>query len=156
MNDATPPKGVLAQLDTLVASLHKWREKIEEGLVHGHHAHTFDAVVNMILANRLYFFAYDNAFCIMEKVEYPNYSVFHCFLAGGEMEAVFDIQGPMADLAKAMGCSYLSVSGRKGWERKLAERGWTFTCVTMYLDIREREDERWRREGRSDYERDED
>jgi hypothetical protein len=140
MNDmAHPPigEGVLDRLQGLVGLLKHWRPQIEEALHHGKDAHTFDTVVEMILSNRLHFFAYPDCFVIMEIVEYPNYKVFHCFLAGGKMEAIIQAQQPLGEVGKIMGCRYLSVSGRKGWERQLADIGWKFVCTTLYYEIGE-------------------
>jgi len=142
--------GTLPRLENLVASPHKWQPAIEEALVHGRHAHDFDDIVGMILINRLYFFTYERCFVIMEQVEYPKFKVFHCFLAGGDMDAIFAVQPEMAELGKTLGCTYLSIAGRKGWEKKLATRGWSFTCTTMYFDLGE-DDEQRRREGRGNH-----
>lgn len=151
MNVSTPLPGALDQLRELHRSLTRWEPFIKEALAHGHHAHTFDDIVHMILQNRVQFFAYPEAFCIMELVTYPQFKVYHCFLAGGKDEAVLAIEEPMTAIARSLECRYLSFAGRAGWQRILAKRGWTFACVTMYRDIGETPDERRRREGRREH-----
>lgn len=141
----------LHQLRYLLEQLSIWEDKITEALRHGRNAHTFDDIVGMVLQNRVFFFSYDDAFVIMEKIDYPQFSVFHVFLAGGELEAVLSVHPEMERLGRQLGCKYLSMAGRKGWQRPLADRGWQHVCTTMYRPIEELPDEQW--EGRTaDYE----
>jgi len=133
-----------AKLTTLIAQLEIWRPKIEQALVHARHTHTFDDIVGMILSNRVIFFSYNDCFLVMEKIVYPRFSTFHCFLAGGAMEAIISHQEEMAQLGAKLDCKYLSIAGRKGWLRKLEQRGWRHVSSAMFMPIGEPDNERWR------------
>lgn len=132
----------LDKLSSLIQKLRWWEETINEALSHGRKTHSFDDIVTMILQNRVFLFVYDEAFVIMEKVEYPQFSVFHCFLAGGKLEAVLAAQSEMEELGEKMGCKYLSMAGRKGWGPSLTALGWHHVCTTMYKPIGEKTHER--------------
>ena len=135
MNSIDNIKGVLYQLE-------RWQSTIEIALDHGRHTHTFDDIVGMVMANRILFFSFDECFFITEKIVYPQYSVFHCFLAGGSLEALLAQKSYMLHVAKQLECKYLSLAGRKGWMRFLESKGWMHTCSTMYYPIEEKADER--------------
>lgn len=135
------------RLQLLIESLDKWRPVIERALVHARHTHTFDDIVGMILQNRVIFFPYDDCFLVMEKVVYPRFSTFHCFLAGGDMEAVMSRQAEMAEIGAKLDCKYLSIAGRKGWLRQLEQHGWRHVSSAMFMPIGEPDDEWRRREG---------
>jgi hypothetical protein len=138
----------LDNLEALLAALRRWKPTMEAALEHGRDAHTFDDIVGMVMANRVLFFSFEKCFLVMERVEYPQFAVFHCFLAGGNMEAVMEAQTQMAQVGRQLGCKYLSFSGRSGWERKLKDRGWSHVATTMYCPIKEESNEQ-RREGRA-------
>lgn len=127
----------LTQLQGLLVRLEQWEDTINEALAHGRHTHTFDDVVSMVLQNRVLFFPFDKAFVIMEKVDYPRFSVFHCFLAGGELKEVLAAQDEMEIVGRKLGCKYLSIAGRLGWQRTLRDLGWQHVCTTMYRPIGE-------------------
>lgn len=129
----------LSKLQQLLAQLNKWRGHIMSALEHANNSHTFDDVVGMVLANRVMFFPYEDCFLIMEKVEYPRFSTFHCFLAGGDMEAVMDKQQVMSDFGRRLGCRYLSIAGREGWLRQLKDRGWQHVSSAMCCLIEDEE-----------------
>lgn len=132
------------KLQFLIAQLERWRTTIEKALVHAQHTHTFDDIVGMVLSNRVLFFPYDDCFLVMEKVTYPRFSTFHCFLAGGAMEAVMARQEEMREIGQQLECKYLSIAGRKGWLRQLESRGWRHVSSAMFMPIGESDNEWWR------------
>lgn len=125
----------LTRLKAILDDLQKWEHKINCALAHGRNTHTFDDIVGLVLQNKAFFFSYEDCFIIMEKVDYPQFSVFHCFLAGGVMEAIINAQAEMAKIGEELGCKYLSIAGRKGWERQLHSLGWQHVCTTLYTPI---------------------
>lgn len=136
MNETVPvEKPILERMDMLLKNLRRWEDQIRVALHHGRDAHKFDDIVAMIMANRVHFYALDKSFTIMEVLEFPQYKVYHCFLAGGELKGVIESIEPMSQVARALNCKYLSMSGRKGWGKVLAERGWKHITTTMYLEV---------------------
>lgn len=126
---------IVKKIEDLAFALKRWEHHIQAALDHGENAHALDHVVDMILTGKVLFFSYDSCFVIMEKISYPQYSVFHCFLAGGDLEGVLKAQEPMLKLGKELGCKYLSMAGRNGWIPSLKKAGWNHLCTTMYLEI---------------------
>lgn len=127
------------RLKTQLVLLEHWKPQIETAMRHGRRTHTFDDVVQMIMAERLHFFSYPEAFIIIELVQYPQFKTFHCFAAGGKMSALLAAIDEMKVLAKALDCRHLSITGRKGWERVLGRHGWGHLCSTMFLPIEEQQ-----------------
>lgn len=134
----------LDAIAVLIEQIKRWEDKINEALYYAKNTHSFDDVVQLILTNRVLFFSYQEAFLIMERVEYPSFATFHCFLAGGKIEAVMEAQQQMEQLGKDLGCKYLSIAGRPGWQRVLASKGWKPVCVTLYREIEEVKNEQWK------------
>ena len=134
---ALGPKGspTLEAVLNKIAALTFWRSKIEIALHHGADSHSFDDICKMVLSERLAMFVYPESFLIMEVITFPQYKVFHCFLAGGDMKSVLDSEEKMAILGKELGCKYLSFAGRDGWTRVHKNNGWMPICSTLYKEI---------------------
>lgn len=135
MNVQLEQQSSLNKFRSLLLELEKWQEEIAIALHHGSDTHSVDDIVNMIMANRVHFFSWEDSFTVMEVITYPKFKVYHCFLAGGSLDGVVRSIGPMSDVAKALDCKYLSMAGRSGWQKVLREQGWKFVCTTMYLDL---------------------
>lgn len=134
MKDMHEP-AVIEHYDALIQHLRKWRPQIEESLGYAQHSHTFDDVCLMVLQGRLQFFNFPHAFAIMEYKEYPRQKIYHCFLAGGELQSVIDCQYSIIEVARQAGCHAVTLSGRKGWERAFRETGWAPLCITLHKRI---------------------
>lgn len=137
MNATVEQQPALVKFRNLLLELEKWEDDIKLALHHGYDTHTIDDIINLIMANRVHFFSWETSFTIMEIIDYPRFKVYHCFLAGGDLAGVVRSIGPMSDVARALGCQYLSMAGRSGWQKVLRDEGWKFVCTTMYLDLGE-------------------
>lgn len=131
------------KLQKLIFGLKKWQPKIEEALDYAHGTHTFDDIVAMVMTNKVMFFSFDECFTVMEKIDYPQYSTFHCFLAGGNLEAVLGIIPQMRAVGQVLGCKYLSMSGRKGWSKVLESQGWQYVSTAMFVELGDNDGQRW-------------
>lgn len=112
-----------------------WRPQLEEALASGGNAHTYDDLVSAAMRGDVTIFSYPGCLLVMELVQYPQFKVWHCFVACGEMAEVLRSEGPMHKVAALMGCKYLSFAGRAGWERVLKKSGWHTVCTTMYKEV---------------------
>lgn len=138
MNDMTnsPIIGdALSNLKQLVADLEKYRLDIEAALCYGQDSHTFDDVVGKVLRNEVHFYPQDNSFVIMELHRYPQYKVYHCFLAGGDMAEIIAVHPWMLANAKQLDCKYVSIAGRIGWERALKNHGWKKQFTVLRKEV---------------------
>lgn len=107
------------------------REWLEAALGHGDGNHTFDDVAAGVLTGRYRLWVRPNGCAVTEVLQFPRKKVCNVFLAGGEMQTVKDLQAPCEEYARAMGCSSVVQTGRKGWSRELKEQGWRETHVTL-------------------------
>jgi hypothetical protein len=131
MNQMTTLSALKVYSD-LVSALARWMPEINEALEYAKASHSFDDVVRMTMGGKLMMFTYPDAFMLMEVVEYPQFKIWHCFLAGGDKDAITTTEPQHGAIALAMGCKYIGFSGRKGWDHEAAKRGWEYVCTTRY------------------------
>jgi hypothetical protein len=140
--DQIPPEGETGtektlNLQKLIADLLHFQLDIQAALSYAHDSHTFDDIVDMVLTGRLHFYkASEEAFIIMEVQRYPQHNVYHCFLAGGDLEDILETHPVLELNAKKLDCIYTSVAGRRGWERVLKKRGWEYGLTIMYREVK--------------------
>jgi hypothetical protein len=115
--------------------LDHWRPQLEAALSSADYTHTYDDLVGLVMRGEVVLFTYPGCLLVMEIAKYPQFSVWHCFIACGEMEAVLESEKAMNAVAANLGCKYLSFAGRAGWERILKKAGWHTVCVTMYKEV---------------------
>jgi hypothetical protein len=127
----------LLKLSSTVSKLERWRDNIERSLAYTEGTHTFDDLVRLTITDHLLFFATDEAFAFMQKVTFPQYSNLNCFLAGGDLVALEARTEDMRAIAAALGCRYLTVTGRHGFQRFLRSKGWQHDCTTMSTPVGE-------------------
>lgn len=128
-----PP--ILEKLENLLGNLKKFENDIRIAIHHANDTHSFDDIVHMVISGRLHFFAFEKSFTLMEVVNYPKFNVYHCFIAGGKLDGVIESIEPMQQVARSLNCKFLSMAGRKGWGKVLAERGWKHVATTMYIEV---------------------
>lgn len=74
-----------------------------------------------------------------EIVDYPKLRSLRIVLAGGNDNRLLEWRDPMHDLieagARQAGCSVLEIVGRQGWLRRLKDKGYTETFVTVQKSL---------------------
>ena len=65
--------------------------------------------------------------CALVTAEYiiDGVRCHHVWLSCGALDEMVTLEPGIAAYARARGCSYASINGRKGWERVFAGRGFT-------------------------------
>jgi hypothetical protein len=139
MNAHNPPvegntSNLAGDVITLMHDLLRWQEQIEAAMAHVDNQYTFNDIVASIMRGERHFYKYDRCCVIMQFEEYPAYSIYHCFVACGEMQAIKDAEKDMNERAKALGCKYMAISGRVGWPRALKNDGWKHVLSIMYKE----------------------
>ena len=130
---AVPP---LAEAVTaLMADMLRWRTEIELALAHAEFSHTYDDITAMVLRGDLQMHAFDDCFCLTQRNVFPQFTVYHFMIAGGNLNSIVNKKLEFEKAAKALGCKYLSFSGRKGWERALKDAGWAHKFTTMWSEV---------------------
>lgn len=65
--------------------------------------------------------------------DFPQKRVLHVFLAGGDMDQIKDFEESAALWGRGMGCTEMTLSGRRGWAREL--EGWRPIQTVMMKEI---------------------
>lgn len=116
-------------------NLDKFRVDIENSLMYANESHTFDDVVGMVLTGQLNFIPLQRSLLLTEVHTYPRHKNLHTFIAAGDLEELMSYQPKLLELARALDCKHLSLTGRRGWERPLKELGWKLQYITLYKEV---------------------
>lgn len=98
------------------------RQWLEPALDRGGNTHSFDDVMAEIKAEKMQLWTGPKGAAVTLIYDYPLKRVLHVFLAGGELEQVKDFVPSMEVWGRAMGCTEMTLAGRRGWSRVLD--GW--------------------------------
>ena len=97
---------------------------IEAALSYSGGTHGFDDVVAGLQKGTLQLWPTPRGCIVTEIVVYPRKKVLNVFLGGGELEQIMDMHKDVIAWAKAQDCEALTMHGRFGWKKPLAEYGW--------------------------------
>ncbi len=112
------------------------RPWIEAALPYCYGTHTIEDVERQIAEGRLQFWPGMRCAVVTEIVEYPRLKALNFFLIGGELDELLTQMHPViVEWAKALGCTRVASTGRKGWERVLRPLGYGKTLSMMLKPI---------------------
>ena len=118
-----------------MGELERCREWIEAALAYSGGTHDFEDVCQAIVEGKMQLWAGDKACAVTEIIVYPSKKVLHVILAGGDMDQILDMQESAEAWGKAQGCSSMTIAGRQGWKRVLADYGYEQMFVTLGKEI---------------------
>jgi len=118
----------------LMRDLLEWQEHIEKAMGHVDNQYSFNDIVASVIRGERHFYKFDGCCVIMQREAYPAYSIYHCFVACGDMQAIKDAEPKINEIAKELGCKYMAISGRTGWPRALKNDGWKHVISVMYKE----------------------
>jgi hypothetical protein len=101
----------------LFSELVRCRKWIEDALEYAGGTHTFADIAEGVLAGRFQLWYNQNSAVVTEIVVYPQLKDLHFFLAGGNLDELKQMRPIIEQWGKSVGCSRVSLAGRKGWER---------------------------------------
>ena len=120
---------------TITEELIKCREWIQLALDKGGDTHDFVDIVDGVISGHMQLWPGERGCAVTEILVYPNKKIFHVFLAGGDqgygINQIMDMHDDAIEFAKRNDCQGMTVSGRAGWKKILAERGWKQQFVTL-------------------------
>lgn len=119
----------------LMQELERCRKWISDALEYSEGTHEFGDIVKAVTSGKMQLWCGERAAIVTEIVCYPNKKVLHIFLAGGEMDAVLDMEASIIHWAKQQGCRSLTLAGRKGWVKTLANRDWKHAHTVLAKEI---------------------
>ena len=108
----------------LQEELIRCRPWIEAALEYSGGTHEFEDIVIGIYEQRMQLWPAENSCLVTELVNYPRKRVLHVFLGGGNLEEIMGMHSDVIKWAKLQGCSGMTMTGRLGWKKPLAEHGW--------------------------------
>ena len=111
--------------------LERCRGWIESALEYGGGTHTFEDVKCGIIAGTSQLWPAANSCLVTEITKHPQKKVLHIFLGGGDLEEIKSMQPDVIAWAKSQDCESLTMTGRKGWSKALADIGWKSQLVLL-------------------------
>ena len=115
------------------------KDWIQSALNKGGDTHDFKDVVDGIMSGNFQLWLGTNGCAVTEIVVYPNKKVLHVFLAGGDqgqgIEQITDMHDDAMAWGKQQGCEGMTVTGRRGWKKVLASKGWKEQFTTLLKEF---------------------
>ena len=113
----------------------KCRDWIQSALDKGGDTHDFKDIVDGVMSGHMQLWSGERGCAVTEILVYPNKKILHVFLAGGKMghgiDQIMDMHDDAVEFARLNGCKGMTVSGRAGWKKILASKGWRQQFVTL-------------------------
>jgi hypothetical protein len=112
------------------------RPWIEAALDYCHGTHTIEDVEAGLVAGQYTFWPGLRSAIITEVWQYPRQRFLHIPYAGGELDELRTmVKRLLYPYAFLMGCSRITLTGRRGWERALKTDGWQADMVCLGLPV---------------------
>ena len=125
--------------DTPLEAMLPYRKMLVEALNHSGGSHTFQNIVDSVQQEVMQFWPMEKSCLVTEVINYPNLKTLHIFLAGGDLEEIKSIDSTLEFLCQEIGADYISLSGRRGWIKALADIGYELSHVTLAKKVKEKE-----------------
>ena len=113
----------------------KCRDWIQSALDKGGDTHDFKDIVDGVMSGHMQLWSGERGCAVTEILVYPNKKILHVFLAGGAkghgIDQITDMHDSAVEFAKRENCQGMTVSGRAGWKKILASRGWKQQFITL-------------------------
>lgn len=98
--------------------------------------HTVEDIAVGLKTGRFQFWPGQNSAVVTEIIVYPQIKDLHYFLAGGDLDELRLMRPLIEQWGKSLGCTRVSLAGRKGWERTfLKDEGyepkWFILCKDL-------------------------
>jgi hypothetical protein len=116
--------------------LERLRHHVEAALEYSGGTHGIEDIAEGIKTGRFQLWPADNSVIVTEIIVYPRLKNLHFFLAGGDLDELRLMQPLVESWGKSMGCTRVSLAGRKGWEKTfLKDRGYKPKWFVLSKDL---------------------
>ena len=116
--------------------LERLRHHVEAALEYSGGTHGIEDIAEGLKSGRFQLWPAENSVIVTEIIVYPRLKNLHFFLAGGDLDELRLMQPLVESWGKSMGCTRVSLAGRKGWERTfLKDRGYTPKWFVLSKDL---------------------
>jgi hypothetical protein len=90
---------------------------LQPALDRGGNTHTTDDIRAGVISGLYQLWVGDKSAAVTEVISYPKSKGCRIFLAGGDMNELLEMQPDLDRWAKSIGCRFIEIAGRPGWER---------------------------------------
>src|SRR5262245_40950753 len=111
------------------------RHYIEAALPYAGGTHTIEDIEDAIKTGRMGLIALEQSAFIIEVHTYPRLRALHIFLAAGDLKELRSCNTRMDATAKALGCSRITIAGRRGFVRTLKHLGYRERWTVLAKEI---------------------
>jgi hypothetical protein len=109
---------------------------IEAALKYDGGTHTVEDVMLSVAAGERQFWPGKQSAIVTELARHPRMSVLHFWLAGGDLQELETMVGPIERWAKEQGCTRITLAGRRGWARTfMRDAGYEPRWAVMAKDL---------------------
>lgn len=108
---------------------------IEPALEYSGGTHTKEDIRQAIERRDMLLITGPKSAMVFEVIVFPQMKVLHGFLCGGDLQELKSADPSLMELARALGCSRISIAGRYGWARALKDLDYTPTCTIVSKEV---------------------
>ena len=112
-------------------NLEPYRKQIEDALSYSGGTHLFEDVAHAVADGRMQAWVNGQTIAITEIIVYPRLKSLHVFLAGGNRKELFQMINAAWEWGQSIGCSKMTLAGRKGWTKLMGKHGFKQTLIVM-------------------------
>lgn len=113
-----------------------YRDMLESALAFSGGTHKFDDLAWLVQQGEMQFWPAQRSCAVTQIVSYPQMRTLHVFLAAGDLMEIKDMDETFLDFARKLECRHITLTGRKGWTRALADIGFETVHVTMAKEVK--------------------
>lgn len=110
-------------------------QQIAKALLAGGNLLTIDDLRQLAVARRVQWWGDERVAIATEVLTYPRRRVLNCFMAAGELGAIFNLQNDVVDFARNMDCSHMIAHGRPAWGRIGRAYGWRPHSIQFVREV---------------------
>lgn len=115
----------------MTPSIHDYRKQIEAALKYSGGTHLFEDVVHAVHDGRMQMWSNGETVAITEVICYPRKKVLHVFIGSGKRKELFEMIDSAWQWGQSIGCSGMTLAGRKGWMKLMGKFGFKPTLYVM-------------------------
>jgi hypothetical protein len=118
------------------AEFERLRHHVAAALEYSGGTHKVEDIAEGIRRGQFQLWPSKNSVVVTEIIVYPQLKDLHYFLAGGDLDELRLMRPIIESWGKEIGCSRVSLAGRKGWERTFLkgegyEPKWFILCKDL-------------------------
>jgi hypothetical protein len=122
-------------VDIVTLRFNRWRPVMEKILRQHSNYTSVEDIYNRCMALQLFFFDNARSFAVINVVFEGNITTLHVMLAGGDLDALLELERVVTTFGKELGAKRYTLIGRKGFARALKNHGWKAPFVYLEKEI---------------------